>query len=380
MFETLIAGVLISLLAVVIGVWVALRIQRQHLLNIQAQQEAWERAQEGHQRVWEVRQEKQSREIENKLTAQVQDLRHEWRRWEAKDAQRAQAWEQRYETTAARLSLEHELARLPLIEETPLPASPNDLRQHEFANWQPPRLQGANLSQRDFSYRYLGRADLRAAQLKGTSFYMADLSGAALAGADLSGSDLSGANLTGVDLRNAILKDANLLVADLHHAVLIGADLRGGRNLTAQQIHSAIIDSTTQLDDEVAITLTGIPSVRVQPRASIQTTPTLTDEALSADSIQTSSSTDEQSEPAQAIDTTLPATKDDASTPPVETGPVNPVEASPSDRIKPKLQSLKPPVLLPLSPDDSEPALLSTHLDLNGQHHDGVDGVRVKEI
>ena len=266
MLETLIAGGIISLLAVVMGVWIALKIQQRHLLNIQAQQEAWERAQEGHQRMWEVRQEKYTREIENKLTARAQELRHDWRRWEAKDAQRTQAWEQRYETTTARLSLEHELARLPHIEETPLPASPTDLRQHVFANWQPPGLQRANLSQRNLSHRYLGRADLREAQLRATNFYMADLSGATLVGADLSGAELSGANLTGTDLRNTVLTNVNLLVADLHHAVLIGADLRGARNLTPQQLCSAIYDSTTKLDAEIAITLTGIPKDGAKPK------------------------------------------------------------------------------------------------------------------
>jgi uncharacterized protein YjbI with pentapeptide repeats len=251
MLETLIVGGIISLFAVFIGVWIALKVQQRHLLNIQAQQEAWERAQEGHQRIWEVRQGKHVSDIELKLTAQVQELRHEWRRWEAKDAQRAQAWEQRYDSATARLSLEHELARLPRVEETPLPSTPNDVRKHVFANWQPPRLQGTNLSQRDLSFRYLGGADLREAQLTGTIFYMADLSGATLAGADLSGADLSGANLSGTDLRNIVLTNANLLVADLNNAVLIGANLRGARNLTPQQLYSAIYDSTTQFDSEL---------------------------------------------------------------------------------------------------------------------------------
>src|SRR5437763_5930488 len=262
MLEALIAGGIISLLAIIVGVWIALKIQQRHLLSIQAQQEAWERAQEGHQRIWEGRQGKHTSEIENKLTAQVQEIRHEWQRWEAKDAQRAQAMEQRYNTTTARLNLEYELARLPRVEETPLPANPNDFGQHVFANWQPPRLQGTNLSQRDLSYRYLGRADLREANLTDSILYMADLSGATLAGADLSGADLSGANLSGTDLRNTVWTNANLLVADLHNAVLIGADLRGARNLTPQQLYSTIYDSTTQLDAEVDITLTRIQRIR----------------------------------------------------------------------------------------------------------------------
>lgn len=252
MLLTLIAGGIIGLLAVIIGVWIALKIQERHLLQMQAQQEAWERAQESHQRIWEVRQEKQASEIEAKLTGQMLDIRYEWRRWEAKDAQRVQAWEQRQKTAMAQLSVEYELARLPRVEETPLPTKPNDFRQHVLAHWQPPRLQGTDLSQLDLSYLYMGRADLREARLAGTNFYMADLSGATLAGADLSGAILSGANLAGADLRNATFTNANLLVADLHNAVLIGADLRGARNLTPHQLYSAIYDSSTQFDVEMS--------------------------------------------------------------------------------------------------------------------------------
>src|SRR5439155_4664515 len=96
--------------------------------------------------------------------------------------------------------------------------------------------------------------DLRDAQLSNASFFMADLTGAYLAGADLSGADLAGANLSEADLRGAKLTGANLNVADLHQAILIDADLRGARNLTPQQIYTAIYDNTTQLDAEIDIT------------------------------------------------------------------------------------------------------------------------------
>ncbi len=376
MLVTLIADGIIGLLAVIISVWIALKVQQRQLLNIRSQQEAWERAQEGHQRIWEVRQEKHTNEIEKKFIAQVQDIRHEWRRWEAKDAQRVRAMEQRYDMATAKLSVEYELARLPHVEETPLPVSPNDFRQHVFDNWQPPRLYGADLSHRDLSYRYLGRADLREAQLAGTIFYMADLSGATLAGADLSGADLSGANLSGTDLRNATLTNANLLVADLHNAVLIGANLRGARNLEPQQVYSAIYDSTTQLDAEVDITMTGIPSVRRLPTSATSPVPATSapiDITSSTQSTETSTSMGEQGESAEANHATFPAIAADVSTPPVEPGPVDSVEPALSDRTIPKRQSLKPPVLLPLPPDDSQPDLMSTNSLINGQHHGHAD-------
>src|SRR5207248_603187 len=42
--------------------------------------------------------------------------------------------------------------------------------------------------------------------------------------------------------------------ADLHSAILVGTNLLGARNLTTQQINSAIYDSTTQIETEVDIT------------------------------------------------------------------------------------------------------------------------------
>jgi hypothetical protein len=76
---------------------------------------------------------------------------------------------------------------------------------------------------------------------------MADLSGAFLTGADLSGADLSGANLAGADLRDTTLTGANFLIADLHSAILAGTNLFGARNLTTEQLDSAITEvATTQ--------------------------------------------------------------------------------------------------------------------------------------
>src|SRR6059058_5086255 len=99
MLETLIAVAIVSLLTAIAGVWIALKNQQQRLLKIQVQQEAWERAQEGHQRVWEVRQGKHALEVEKRLTAQIQEIQDAWQTWQVQDAQRAQTFAHQYETS-----------------------------------------------------------------------------------------------------------------------------------------------------------------------------------------------------------------------------------------------------------------------------------------
>jgi hypothetical protein len=57
------------------------------------------------------------------------------------------------------------------------------------------------------------------------------------------------------------LKGANFLVTDMHNAVLHGADLRGVRNLTADQAYSAVFDNATQFDADVDVTMPRLPSI-----------------------------------------------------------------------------------------------------------------------
>lgn len=73
--------------------------------------------------------------------------------------------------------------------------------------------------------------------LGGAFIRRADLSGANLVGADFSRADCANANFRGADFRDAILAGT----------ILKGADLTGARNLTKQQIESAIIDAKTLL-------------------------------------------------------------------------------------------------------------------------------------
>ena len=195
-------GFLVASVGTMIAIWTLVGKQRQ----------VWERTQESRQQV---------RYLE--LTTQVQSIQHAWQAWEAASTERVEVLAQQYEVAATQWNIEHEVAQLPHVDDIPLPSSATTTRQYVLADWQPARLFRANLSGRDLSYRYLGYADLREAQLAGTNFHMADLSEACLAGANLTGANLCGANLSAADLRNAILTDANLLVADLEQAVLTGA-------------------------------------------------------------------------------------------------------------------------------------------------------------
>lgn len=253
MAEMLAVVSIACLLAAIIGALIALVIQRSSLQRIGAERQAWERTREAHQQDWEMRQEKRAAELEARLTRQVQQVQRAWKEWEANDQERIKSFTVRFEDTVAQLELEHELARLPHVEDIPLTPDATHSHQYTTANWRPPQLQATNLSDRDLSHRYLGLADLRNAQLSNANLYMADLSGALLTGANLANSDLSGANLAGADLRDATLTGANLLVADLYGAILVGAKLGGARNLTASQVNTAIYDSTTQLDLEIGI-------------------------------------------------------------------------------------------------------------------------------
>jgi uncharacterized protein YjbI with pentapeptide repeats len=76
-----------------------------------------------------------------------------------------------------------------------------------------------------------------------------DLSGAFIRRADLSGASLNQANFSGADCTNANFSGADFEGAILEGTILKGADLRGARNLTRQQIQSAIIDHKTLLPD-----------------------------------------------------------------------------------------------------------------------------------
>ena len=211
MVELLLFGGSIGFLVASVGILIDVRLHHRFLARIHQQQ------------IWEDTRASQQQLSYLELTKQVQNIQRAWQAWEAAHIERVEALVHQYEVAVTQWNIEHEVAQLPHLNDIPLPSSPRAPRHYVFANWQPARLFRANLSGRDLSYRYLGYADLREAQLAGTNFHMADLSEACLAGANLTGANLCGANLSAADLRNAILTDANLLVADLEQAVLTGA-------------------------------------------------------------------------------------------------------------------------------------------------------------
>jgi uncharacterized protein YjbI with pentapeptide repeats len=247
---------IISLLATIIGVSVASWIQARRLRNAGFEFEAWQRAQEAHQNLWEVNQNKQALALERSLNKHIQELHEAWQRWEINTAQHN-----------AKLTLEQKLASLPFVEDIPVP--PNEYPQtghiapssqllHPFSFFR------TDLCGQDLSRRFLQYADFRETHLENANFYMTDLACASFKGANLAGADLVGANLKGADLRDAILTGANLLVADLNGAILNGAHLCGARNLTSEQFNSAISNHETHIDLEHDITHPRIEGVHAR--------------------------------------------------------------------------------------------------------------------
>jgi uncharacterized protein YjbI with pentapeptide repeats len=74
-----------------------------------------------------------------------------------------------------------------------------------------------------------------------------DIRGAFVRRTDLSGASLRGANLTGADATNASFRGADFEGALLKGTILRGADLSGAKNLTIEQLSSAILDDRTIL-------------------------------------------------------------------------------------------------------------------------------------
>ncbi|WP_069804172.1 pentapeptide repeat-containing protein [Thermogemmatispora onikobensis] len=249
MVETLIiGGVIAFLLAGGLGIFLGLRVQRLFIESVRKQQAAWERAEEARRQVWEQKQQREMAAQKQSLANQVEQLR--------------KAYEERLNQAISQFGVELELARLPRVDETPILSKAAEEGGTMPAHWRPANLYKADLSQRDLSHRYLGRADLRGARLVGTNLSMADLSRACLAGADLTRANLTGANLSYADLRDANLSEATLLVADLHQTNLTGARLDNIYSLTEEQLRSAIRGPQTHSEVEVEETSPRMPAVR----------------------------------------------------------------------------------------------------------------------
>lgn len=141
-------------------------------------------------------------------------------------------------------------------------------------------LDGAELSDLDFSGRSLKGVFLKDANLQRSAFAGADLAGALLAGADLGEARLDGANLTAADLTGARLERASLVGARLdaadfsrvrgaganldgcegEGALFADADLAGARFEGAKLVDA---DFTRAALDHVSFRDAHLPSVRL---------------------------------------------------------------------------------------------------------------------
>ena len=259
MLEVLLIGVVVGIAVAIAVIVFAIHKYQGRLERIALRQEGWERAQEARQQQWQLQQERRANDLEKKVVTQVQQVQKNWQDWTEQDETRVAQMQQHYQSMTLRGSIEYELAHLPRTGEAALPLPDDASKQTLYA--QSARLSNADLSGRDLSRRYLGNADLRGAYLVHANLYMADLSGASLVNANLSGADLAGANLSGADLRDAVLTGANVLVTDMNGTVLLGANMRNARNLTMEQLNSAVYDRTTLHDVEPDVTLPRIPRI-----------------------------------------------------------------------------------------------------------------------
>jgi uncharacterized protein YjbI with pentapeptide repeats len=106
-------------------------------------------------------------------------------------------------------------------------------------------LEGADLSDLDFSGRSLKRASLRGADLRRAVLAGATLEGALLGGADLSGAVFEDADLTGADLARATIDEArfaraNLSAADFSGAAGAGATFAGATGARPRFIEASL--------------------------------------------------------------------------------------------------------------------------------------------
>ncbi|PAX45859.1 pentapeptide repeat-containing protein, partial [Brunnivagina elsteri] len=126
----------------------------------------------------------------------------------------------------------------------------------------------AKLQATNFCDANLARANLEACNLTNGNLIGANLQGANLIGANLQNATFSTANLQEAILLEAVLSKTNFSDANLSKANLVGANLAGTifqdanlngadlsrvENLEAQQIETALGDSTTILPDGLAI-------------------------------------------------------------------------------------------------------------------------------
>src|ERR1700730_1667072 len=106
MVELVLLGGGIGFLVASLGVTIAM------FTLARKRQLAWERTQESQQEL---------RNLE--LTKQIQSIQQTWQVWEAATSECLEAFAHQYEVAVTQRDIEHEVAKLPHIDEIPLPAS-----------------------------------------------------------------------------------------------------------------------------------------------------------------------------------------------------------------------------------------------------------------
>ncbi len=86
----------------------------------------------------------------------------------------------------------------------------------------------------------------------GSARFRLDLNGAFIRKTDLSYANLADANFSNADCTNVNFKGANFRNTNLTGTILIGADLTDAKNLTVEQLASAVLDATTKLPDYIS--------------------------------------------------------------------------------------------------------------------------------
>jgi uncharacterized protein YjbI with pentapeptide repeats len=109
----------------------------------------------------------------------------------------------------------------------------------------------ANLSLADLSEANLSKANLMRTELFHSKLIKADLTRANLTGANLGGTNLTMADLSGADLSGNNLNGTDLSGADLTGTNLSHTDLSKSKNLTQEQLNSAITDKETKLPNHL---------------------------------------------------------------------------------------------------------------------------------
>lgn len=113
-------------------------------------------------------------------------------------------------------------------------------------------LWAADLSEADLNNAVLTRTLLEQANLQRANLSNANLRGARISQANLAGAILQGADLAGADLSFSYLRGTDLSGANLKNANLAGTDLRLVRNLSAEQLASAITNKDTLRPESTA--------------------------------------------------------------------------------------------------------------------------------